>query len=143
MGEKAESRRRTKPSPASNWRDCPDNKNRRPQSESKKEKVKVPKKDLHSTKGSNESKKTPMLKVADKSEVNSRYKDLAYDHDGAKDGQQTDSEWNYSDCSPGADGTQHGTTILIDNGFTGFAMMLHPFAQSLGYEFQCGEGESY
>ena len=131
------------------WRDCPDNKNRRPQSESKKEKDKVPKKDLHSTKGSDESKKTPMVKVADKSEINNRYKDLAYDTD---DGsimmvQKTASKQTLNGITviavPGADGTQHGTTILLDNGFTGFAMMSHPFAKSLGYEFQRGEGESY
>jgi hypothetical protein len=90
-----------------------------------------------------------MVKVADKSEVNSRYKDLAYDTD---DGsimmvQKTASKQTLNGITviavPGADGTQHGMTILIDNGFTGFAMMSHPFAQSLGYEFQCGEGESY
>jgi hypothetical protein len=34
------------------WSDCPDNKNWRPQSKSKKEKEKSQKKDLHSTKGS-------------------------------------------------------------------------------------------
>ena len=44
---------------------------------------------------------------------------------------------------PGADGTVQGTTILIDNGFTGFAMMSHSFAKLLGYEFQHKKGESY
>ena len=65
------------------YRDCPENKNRRPQpqSESKKEKEKVPKKDLHSTKKETEQKKTPMVKIVDQSEINNRYKDLAYDTD--------------------------------------------------------------
>ena len=44
---------------------------------------------------------------------------------------------------PGKDGTLHTTTILIDNGFTGYAIMSHSFAEKLGYEFQCTKGESY
>jgi predicted aspartyl protease len=44
---------------------------------------------------------------------------------------------------PGKEGTRHATTILIDNGFTGYAIMSHQFAKDLGYEFQCGKGELY
>jgi hypothetical protein len=36
----------------------------------------------------------------------------------------------------GKEGTRHATAILIDNGFTGYVMMLYPFAVKLGYEFQ-------
>jgi hypothetical protein len=44
---------------------------------------------------------------------------------------------------PAKDGTCHRTTILIDNGFTGFAIMSYLFAETLGYEFQHSNGESY
>ncbi len=44
---------------------------------------------------------------------------------------------------PGKDKTCHATTILIDNGFTGYDIMSHFFAEKLGYEFQCTKGESY
>jgi hypothetical protein len=90
-----------------------------------------------------------MVTVISKSEVDNRYKDLAYNTD---DGsimmvQKTVSKQTLNGITviavPGADGTEHGTTILIDNGFTGFAMMSHHFAESLGYEFQYGKGESY
>ncbi len=44
---------------------------------------------------------------------------------------------------PGKEGTCHATTILIDNGFTGYAIMSYPFAEKLGYKFQPCKGESY
>ena len=44
---------------------------------------------------------------------------------------------------PGKEGTHHATTISIDNGFTGYAMILYPFAEKLGYEFQHKKGDSY
>ena len=44
---------------------------------------------------------------------------------------------------PAQDGTHLGTTILIDNGFSGHAIMSHAFAKSLSYEFQPSEGNSY
>ena len=37
----------------------------------------------------------------------------------------------------------HATTILIDNGFTGYAMMSHQFMEQLGYKFQHKKGQSY
>jgi hypothetical protein len=63
------------------YRDCPDNKNCRPQSKSKKEKEKSQKKDLHSTKRNDETtKKTPIVKIEEKSKVN-HYADLDYSLD--------------------------------------------------------------
>jgi hypothetical protein len=44
---------------------------------------------------------------------------------------------------PAKDGTYHGMTILIDNGFMGFAIMSHPFAEMLSYKFKHSSGESY
>ena len=44
---------------------------------------------------------------------------------------------------PGKEGTCYTTTILIDNGFTGYAMILYLFAEKLGYEFQHKKGDSY
>jgi hypothetical protein len=64
-----------------NWHDCLDNKNRRPQSKSKKEtKEKSQKKDLHSTKGCKATTKcTPMVTIDDKKEGGkNHYKDLEY-----------------------------------------------------------------
>jgi hypothetical protein len=34
------------------------------------------------------------------------------------------------------EGKCHTTTILIDTGFTGYALMSHQFTEHLGYEFQ-------
>ena len=39
--------------------------------------------------------------------------------------------------------TCHATTVLIDNGFTGYAIMSYPFVKKLGYKFQQSKGESY
>ncbi len=137
------------------WRDCPDNKNRRPQSESKKEKEKSQKKDLHSTKGSDvTTKKTPMVWIDKKKEdkkkedKKNRYKDLDYLSDnGSAMMVQASNNKQVNGITvvevPGKEGTRHATTILIDNGFTGYAMMSYSFAEKLGYEFQCGKGESY
>jgi hypothetical protein len=44
---------------------------------------------------------------------------------------------------PRKEGTRHATTVLIDNGFTGYAIMSYPFAEKLGYKFQQSKGESY
>ncbi len=43
----------------------------------------------------------------------------------------------------GQNGTHHATTIIIDNGFTGHAIMSHSFAEKLGYEFQRKKGETH
>ncbi len=43
---------------------------------------------------------------------------------------------------PGKEGICHTTTILIDNGFTGYAVMSYP-SEKLGYKFQCSKGELY
>ena len=44
---------------------------------------------------------------------------------------------------PNKDEEPIGTTILINNGFTDDAIMLHAFAKSLGYKFQPSNGEKY
>jgi predicted aspartyl protease len=44
---------------------------------------------------------------------------------------------------PSKDRKRHVTTVLIDNGFTGYAIMTHSFAEDLGYEFQRCKGETY
>jgi predicted aspartyl protease len=44
---------------------------------------------------------------------------------------------------PAKAGSRLGTTILIDNGFSGYAIMTYPFASQLGYEFQRDEGKAY
>jgi predicted aspartyl protease len=44
---------------------------------------------------------------------------------------------------PSQDGKRHATTVLIDNGFTGYAIMSHSFAENLGYKFQRCKGETY
>jgi predicted aspartyl protease len=44
---------------------------------------------------------------------------------------------------PSQDGKRHATTVLIDYGFTGYAIMSYPFAKDLGYEFQHCKGETY
>ncbi len=80
------------------YRDCPDNKNRRPQSESKKEKEKSQKKGLHFTKKSDETKKTPIVKINEKPKVN-HYADLDYSSDDGSammvQASSNNSEWNH------------------------------------------------
>ena len=44
---------------------------------------------------------------------------------------------------PAADGTRLGMTILIYNGFLGYAIMTYPFAKQLGYDLQPVLGKSY
>jgi predicted aspartyl protease len=44
---------------------------------------------------------------------------------------------------PDKEGKRHATTILIDTGFTGYALMSHQFAEHLGYEFQPKAIQSY
>jgi len=44
---------------------------------------------------------------------------------------------------PTKDGSHFGTTILIDNGCTGYAIMSHNIAETLGLEFEPISGQSY
>jgi len=44
---------------------------------------------------------------------------------------------------PTKDGSLFGTTILIDNGFTGYAIMSHDTAETLGLEFEPISSQSY
>ena len=130
---------------------CPDNKNRRAQSESKKEKSQ--KKDLHSAKGSEKTDiKTPTVTFTDnkdrKESSKNCYKDLDYSSDEGSAMMVVASEnLQVNGITiiqvPTRNGDLKATTILIDNGFSGFAMMSYPFAKYLGYEFQRKEGSSY
>jgi len=45
--------------------------------------------------------------------------------------------------APPKDGSRFGTTIFIDNGCTGYAIMSHNVAETLGYEFESISGQSY
>ena len=122
---------------------APNNKNWRPQSESKKEKEKSHKKDLHSTKGNDApTKKTPTVRINESSEAkNNSYDDLDYSSDdGSAMMVQVLNNKQLNGITvievPRREGNHHATTILIDDGFTGYAMMSHPFAKQLGYKFQ-------
>jgi hypothetical protein len=131
------------------WKDCPNNKNWEPQSKSVKEKSQE--KDLHSTKATNvTTKKTPMVKINEEPEKTQKnhYADHNYlSDDGsammvhASDSKQVNGITIIE--VPGKEGTCHTTTIQIDNGFTGYAIMSYPFAEKLGYKFQCSKGELY
>jgi hypothetical protein len=95
------------------------------------------------------TKKTPMVQIDKKEEdKKNHYKDLDYLSDNglammvqALNNKQVNGITVVE--VPGKEGTRHATTILIDNGFTGYAMMSYPFAEKLGYKFQRGKGESY
>ncbi len=101
------------------------------------------KKDLHSTKSSSTtSKKMPMVTINEKQNEN-HYADLDYqsdDDDGSAMMVQATNNKQVNGITviqlQGQNGTHHGTTILIDNGFTGHAIMSHSFAEKLGYKFQ-------
>jgi hypothetical protein len=101
-----------------------DNKNCRPQSKSKKEKEKSQKKDLHSTKRSDETAKTLIVKINKKPETR-HMTDLDYSLD---DGSAMMVQVSHNNKQvngitvvevPAKEGMLHMTTILIDNGFTG------------------------
>ena len=136
------------------WRDCPDNKNRRPQSESKKEKDAAKsqtKKDLHSVqKEDATTKKTPIVRVDESEAEKNRYHDLDYSSDDGSAMMVQASDSNSKLVTgitvvelPDKEGKRHATTILIDTGFTGYALMSHQFAETLGYEFQPKAIQSY
>ncbi len=136
---------------AHEWKDCPDNKKQKPQSKSSKEKSQM--KDLHVTKATNvTTKKTPLVKINKEPEEaqKNHYADLDYLSDDslammvqASNSKQV-NEINVIEV-PGKEGTCHVTTVLIGNGFTGYAIMSYPFTEKLGCKFQQskGKGESY
>jgi len=128
---------------AHDFRDCPDNPHRKgssskPASESNKEKS--IKKDLHSTKGSeSNSKKTPSVAI---NESKNSYADLDYSSDDGSAMMVLASKNDNKQLIgttvievPSQDEKRHATTVLIDNGFTCYAIMSHPFAEKLGYEY--------
>ncbi len=137
------------------WRDCPNNnKNRRPQSKSKKEKDAAKskeKKDLHSVQRDDATtKKTPIVRVNETDAGNNCYHDLDYSSDDGSAMMVQASKNNNKLVTgitvvelPDKEEKCYATTILIDTGFTGYALMSHQFAEHLGYKFQPKAIQSY
>jgi len=79
----------------------------------------------------------PKIKSYDKN----RFSDLNYSSDDASSSNQVNGITIIE--MPTKDGSRFGTTILIDNGFTGYAIMSHNTAETLGLEFESISGQSY
>jgi hypothetical protein len=82
-----------------------------------------------------------MVKINEKPEAQNHFVDLDYSSDnGLVMMVQASNSKQVNGITiievPGKEGTHHVTTILIDNGFTGYAIMSYPFAEKLGYKFQ-------
>ena len=90
-----------------------------------------------------------MVRIDESEAKNNRYHDLNYSSDdgSAMMVQTSNSNKQVNGITivevPDKEGRRHATTILIDNGFTGYAMMSHQFMEQLGYEFQHTKGQSY
>ena len=137
---------------AHDWKNCPDNpyKNK-PKGESKGDAK--PKKELHSTQSTEETtKKTPKVRINETAEVkviaDNHYSDLNYSSDDASALMVHTLNNNQVNGitvieAPTKCGSRCGTTVLIDNGCTGYAIMAHDFAKMLGYEFEAIPGQSY
>jgi len=139
---------------AHDWKNCPDNpysKKNGTKGESKGDTK--GKKELHSTQSTNKStKKTPEVCINEEPEIKSydknRFSDLNYSSDGASakmvHAPSSDQVNGITIIEmPTKDGSRFGTTILIDNGFTGYAIMSHNAAETLGLEFEPISGQSY
>ena len=152
--------KKSKPNPckkhdgAHDWKNCPDNpysKKNGTKGESKGETKS--KKELHSTQSTSEStKKTPVVRINEEPEIKSydknRFSDLNYSSDDASammvHAPSSDQVNGITIIEmPTKDGSRFGTTILIDNGFTGYAIMSHNTAETLGLEFEPISGQSY
>ena len=140
---------------AHEWKDCPDNKSNQNKSKGDKDaaKEKKSKGDLHSTKAAETpaNKKTPVVRFNSKVETKEADADLQYDDSDDASAMMVQAVENkarkFNGVTvidvPAKDGARLGTTILIDNGFSGYAIMTYPFASQLGYDFQRVEGDSY
>ena len=131
---------------AHEWKDCP---NYKPPNKAKE--------DLHSTTNKTIVIKMPTVRINEEPQVkilkNNSFAELNYSSDegsammvqgGASSSNQPQLVNGITVIEfPAQDGTRLGTTILIDNGFSGHAIMSHAFAKSLGYEFQPSKGNSY
>jgi hypothetical protein len=89
------------------------------------------------------TKKTPIVRVDESEAENNRYHDLDYSSDDSSAMMVQALENNNKLVTgitvvelPDKNGKRHATTILIDTGFTGYALMSHQFAEHLGYKFQ-------
>ncbi len=134
------------------WRNCPNNKYRRPQSKSQKEKeAKTQKKDLHSVQREDAAtKKNPIVWINElEAGTNNHYQDLDYlsDDSLAMMVQAPNNNKLVTGITvvelQDKEGKRHTTTILIDTGFTGYTLMSHQFAEQLGYKFQPKSIQSY
>jgi len=97
-------------------------------------------------------KKRPVVRINEEPEINSydknRFSDLNYSSDDASammvHAPSSDQVNGITIIEmPTKDGSHFGTTILIDNGFTGYAIMSHNTAETLGLEFEPISGQSY
>jgi hypothetical protein len=160
-----QSESKSKPNPckkhdgAHDWKNCPDNpynKNKikgesngtKGESEGKTK----AKRELHSTQSANEStKKTPVVRINEEPEIkviDNRYSDLNYSSDEASammvHAPSRDQVNGITVIeTPTKDGFRFATTVLIDNGCTGYAIMSHKVAKVLGYKFNPTSGQSY
>jgi hypothetical protein len=96
-------------------------------------------------------KKTPVVRINEEPEIkaiDNRYSDLNYSSGEASAtmvcAPSSDQVNGIAIIkTPTKDGSRFATTILIDNGCTGYAIMSHKVAKVLGYEFEPTSGQSY
>lgn len=132
---------------AHDYKDCPDNKaNRNKDKDGKGDKKKG---DLHSAKSDSapakSNKSTPSVRFGKPAKESKS--DLTYDSDDASAMMVHTTTPQLNGITiitvPTSDGDRLGTTILLDNGFTGYAMISYPFAKQLGFEFTEIKGSTY
>jgi hypothetical protein len=84
----------------------------------------------------------PEIKV-----IGNRYSDLNYSSDEASammvHAPSSDQVNGITVIETPTNGSCFATTVLIDNGCTGYAIMSHKVAKVLGYEFEPTSGQSY
>jgi len=97
-------------------------------------------------------KKTPVVCINEEPEIKSydknRFSDLNYSSDDASammvHAPSSDQVNRITIIEmPTKDGSRFGMTILIDNGFTGYAIMSHNIAETLHLEFEPISSQSY
>ena len=130
---------------AHEWKGCPNNKaNNKPKGDKDTLKSeKKPKSNVHSAQIDVSAKKsTPMVHISKEEDTKESGVDIKYDSDAAsvmmvqaKNKPRKLNGVTVIDV-PAKNGTHLGMTILVDNGFTGYAIMSYPFAEMLGYEFK-------
>ena len=97
------------------------------------------------------TKKTPIVRINKDPEVkviDNHYSDLNYSSDDASAMMVHAPSSNQVNGItvikvPTKDGSHFGTIILIDNGCTGYDIMSHNVAETVGYKFKPISGQSY